>query len=400
MKSLLITLFSLMMLAGFSMHSHCQVTDAELQNWLDNYLKTGDPAVYTKILESAPGSKYDLLCQAYLLLDVDNQKGISLSRKLVRNYPDFPEAYFALGTFMINGSKEYNTAVTYLDTAIQLKPGFTMALFNRGIGQINAKEYGKAINDFDRVIELDRGNAGAHVMRAVVNYSSGEFDKITPDIEIALQMNPFIISSLYYVQVRKTIDKAVELAPENANLYYARGYANFKNGYYRLAVNDFVKALELVPGSSEFYKLSGASKIYLKDGPGAASDLKVAMGINPDDPEIYYFMGLLANDVQDQPEMGYEYLSRAIELNPWDPLNYYERAWSSYDLSDYESAITDIEKAIELDTTNGDFYTLRALTVLFGEIESGYDYCEDFRKAEELGTVYKLKKYINKYCKE
>jgi tetratricopeptide (TPR) repeat protein len=389
-----------MILAGNSFNSLCQVNDKDLQKLLDQYLKSGDPEISAKISETNPGSKYDRFCQVYNLLNIDNQKGISLSRELIRDHPDFPEAYFAMGTFLINGAKDYITAVLYMDTAIQLKPEFTMAIFNRGIGRINAKEYDEAMNDFDRIIEIDRGNAAAYVMKAVINYSSGKFEEIIPDIEIALQMDPYIISSLYYLQVRKTMDKAVELAPENANLYYARGYANFKAGYFRLAINDFVKALELVPGSSEFYKLSGACKIYLKDGPGAESDLKVAMGINPDDPEIYYYMGLLANDVQNQPEMGYEYMSQAIELNPRDPLNYYVRAWSSYGFSDYESALADIEKAIELDNRNGDFYTLRALISLYWETGSGYDYCEDFRKARELGTVYKLDKYIKKYCQE
>lgn len=400
MKSFLITIFSFFMLSGLSFYSFSQTDDTELQKLLDQYLVSGDPEISEKIVQAAPGSEYDRFCQVYNLLDIDNKEGITLSRQMVRDYPDFPEAHFALGTFLINGSKEYITAVAYLDTAIQLKPEFTLAWFNRGIGQVNAKEYEKAIHDFNRVIELDRGNASAYIMRAVANYSSGNSEKIIPDIEIALQMDPYILSSLYFLQVRKTIDKAVELAPENANLYYGRGYANFKSGYYRLAVNDFVKVIELVPGSSEFYKLSGACRIYLEDGPGASSDLKVAMGINPDDPEIYFYMGLLANDVQEQPEMGYEYLSQAIELNPRDPLNYYERAWSSYDLLDYETALNDVEKAIELDNRNGDFYTLRAMINLFGEVESENDYCEDFRKAEELGTVYKLNKYIKKYCKE
>ncbi len=367
---------------------------------IDQYLNTGDPGIAAKISDNAPDSKYDRFCQAYQLFDIDNKKGISLSHDLVRDYPDFPEAYFVLGTLMINGTRDYMTAVSYLDTAIQLKPGFTMAWFNRGIGKINAKRYREAIDDFNRVLELERNNAGAYVMKAVANYYLEEFEKIIPNIEIALQMDLYVISSFYYLQVRKTIDKAIELAPENANLYYERGYANFKSGYFRLAVNDFVNAIELVPGNSEYYKMLGASKIYLKDGPGAEADLRVAMGIDPDDPEIYYYMGLLANDVQEQPEMGYEYLTQAIELNPRDPLNYYERAWSSYDLLDYETALDDVEKVIELDNRNGDFYTLRAMTVLFGEIESEYDYCEDFRKAGELGTVYKLNKYIRKYCKK
>jgi len=388
------------MLAALSLNSFGQPDDTELQKMLDQYLENGDPEIAAKISENAPDSKYDRLCQTYQLFDIDDKTGISLSHDLVMDYQDFSEAYFVLGTLMINGTRDYMTAVSYLDTAIQLKPGFTLAWFNRGIGKINAKKYREAIDDFNRVLELERSNAGAYLMKAVSNYYLKEFEKIIPNIEIALQRDPYIISSFYFLQVRKTINKAIELAPENANLHYARGYANFESGYFRLAVNDFVNAIELVPGNSEYYKMMGASKIYLKDSPGAEADLKVAMGIDPDDPEIYYYMGLLANDVQEQPEMGYEYLSQAIELNPRDPVSYYERARSSYDLLDYETTLYDIEKAIELDNRNGDFYTLRAMMVLFGEIESEYDYCEDFRKAGELGTVYKLNKYIKKYCKE
>ena len=64
-----------------------------------------------KISLEAPDSKYYRFCLAYELLDVDNQKGLLLSRKLTKDFPDFPEAYFAMGTFMINGTKQYDSAI-------------------------------------------------------------------------------------------------------------------------------------------------------------------------------------------------------------------------------------------------------------------------------------------------
>jgi tetratricopeptide (TPR) repeat protein len=241
--------------------------------------------------------------------------------------------------------------------------------------------------------------ASAYILRAVSNFYLENFDDITSDIEISLQMDPYILADLYYFQVRKTIDKAIEIAPENVNLYYGRGYANFINGYYRLAVNDFAKALELVPGNAEFYKYSGASKTWIKDIPGAKADLNLAMGINPDDPEIYYYLGVLANDVENQPSMGYEYFSTAIELDPYDPDYLYERAWCLYKLTDYEFAMEDLKQAIELNDMKGDYYVLRGYLALYGDVNTGYEYCDDFRKAEELGTIYKLKNLIRKNCK-
>src|SRR4030042_1225762 len=146
-------------------------------------------------------------------------------------------------------------------------------------------------------------------------------------------MDPFILSDLYFIQVRKTIDKAIELAPEKANLYYGRGYANFKSGYFRLAVNDFAK-----------------------------------------------------------------HLKQAIELDSLNPLYFFQRAWASYNLYDFKMAIIDLEQAFKFNSRNGDFYTLRALTVLNGDLKTEYNYCEDFRTAEKYGTTYKVENYIHRYC--
>ena len=60
------------------------------------------------------------------------RKGIILSRKLIRDFPDFPEAYFAFGTFLINGSKQYDSALIYLDKAIELKARFNICMVQQG----------------------------------------------------------------------------------------------------------------------------------------------------------------------------------------------------------------------------------------------------------------------------
>lgn len=377
-----------------------QVDDEVVQKYLESYLTSGDPGMVEKIRQEVPDSKYDRFCVAYELLDVDNEKGIVLSRQLVLDFPVFPEANFAFGTFLINGSKEYDSAITYLNRAIELKPDFASAWFNRGIGKINVKDYEGAKSDFSKVLEKDQGKTDAHIMRAVSAYMLQDYDTMLSDIEIAIQIDPYILSDLYFIQVRNTIDKAIELAPGNVNLYYARGFANFTSGYFRLAIHDFITAIQLDPSNSEYYKMSGASKIYLGDGPGAEVDLKTAIDINPEDAGIYYYLGLHANDLLLEPEKSYEYLTRAIELDSLNAIYYYQRAWSSYNLYDYEMTITDLEKAFQLNSRNGDFYTLRALTLLDCGFKTEYNYCQDFSNAEKFGTTFKVKNYINLYCKE
>lgn len=377
-----------------------QVEDSVIQKYLDGYISTGDPALIEKIRQEAPDSKYDRFCEAYELLDIDNEEGIIQSRNLINDFPDFPEAYFAFGTFLINGSKEYDSAITYLDRAVELKPDFTSAWFNRGIGKINAKNYSGAKTDFTRILEKNSDHTGALIMRATSSFMLLDYNGMLSDIQSAVKMDPYIISEYYFAPVIKTIDKSIELDPENVNLHYARGYANFTSGYFRLAIQDFQTAIRLYPLNHEFYKFLGVSKMYLSDQEGADYDLKFALDINPYDAEIYYYLGMNANDLMGQPDTSFEYLSRAIELDSLNPLYYYQRAWASYNLYDYEKALEDIEKAFGLDSQNGDFYTLRALTLLDSGLETEYDYCEDFRNAEEFGTIYKVERYIKKFCEK
>lgn len=377
-----------------------QVNDEVIQKYLNTYIKSGDPQMVKKIREEAPDSKYYRFCQAYELLDINNDEGLLLSRQLARDYPDFAEANFALGTFMINVANHYDSAIYYLDKAIVLKPDFESALFNRGIGEINLKFFEAAKSDFSKVIKTDSTHAGAYLMRAVSEFMLKDYSSMLPDMEIALRIDQYILSDFYFLQVRKTVDKSIELAPENVNLIAARGYANYKSGYFHLAVNDFAMALKMVPGNSEYYKMMGVCMIYLNDTIRAESDLKAALDINPGDAEIYYFLGLYANDLLGQPEKSIEYLSKAIEIDAMNPLYYYQRALMSYNLYEYEATLSDIDKAIELDSQNGDYYSLRALAVLDGGLKTEYDYCKDFRTAEELGTYYEVEKYINSFCEK
>jgi tetratricopeptide (TPR) repeat protein len=389
-----------LLLSGAINTLYAQVDDETLQKCLDDYIKTGNPLMVEKIRQEAPDSKYYRFCQAYELLDVDNQKGILLSRNLVKEFPDFAEANFAMGTFMINGMNKYDSAIYYLDRAIELKPGFESALFNRGIGEINIKMFDAANSDFSKVIKADSTHAGAFLLRAASGFMLNNLSSMLTDIEIAIRIDPYILSDFYFLQVRKTIDKSVELAPENIILIAARGYANYKSGYFRLAVNDFATANKLVPGNSEYYKMMGVCRIYLNDTIRAESDLKAALDINPGDAEIYYFLGLHANDLLDQPEKSIEYLSKAIELDAVNPLYYYQRALISYNLYEYKTAVEDIDKAIVLDSLNGDYFSLRALSLLDGDLKDEYDYCKDFRTAEKLGTSYDAEKYISTFCEK
>jgi tetratricopeptide (TPR) repeat protein len=260
------------------------------------------------------------------------------------------------------------------------------------------KEFQGAREDFNQAIKLRRGYALGYILRGVANYSLGDTDAMLADLEIGLQLDFKALAKVLDI-AGDAVNKAIDMAPENVNYYFSRGYAHFTDQNYRPALADFTTAVNAVSGSSDFLKYSGATKVYLEDAAGAQTDLNHALGINPDDPEIYYYLGILMNDIEEQPSRAFEYFSLAIEQEDTNPLYFYQRSKSSYNLLDYQSARDDINMALYLDHHSGDFYALRGqIKMKMGNPAA--DFCYDFKRALEWGTTNNLKRIMKKSCQE
>ena len=394
-KTLTIYLSALLLLQ-YSIISNAQDTDPEVL--LEYYLETGDIRSMERIKEQFPGSGYHHFCDIYELLHVNNQKAKELAESLIRENPDFAPGYFVLGTIYGSGLGQYSTALIQFNKSIDLDPQFPIFWINRGIAKIELKDFQGAREDFNQAVTLKRGYALGYILRGVANYSLENTDATLADLEIGLQLDYKALSNVLEI-AGDAVDKAIEMAPENVNYYFSRGYAHFANENYRHALADFTTAVNMVSGSSEFLKYAGATKVFLEDADGAQTDLNIALGINPDDPEIHYYLGILMNDIEDQPSRAFEYFNLAIELDDTNPMYFYQRSKSSYNLLDYQLARDDINMALYLDHHSGDYYALRGqIKMKMGNPAA--DFCYDFKRAAEWGTSYNLKRIMKKSCQE
>jgi tetratricopeptide (TPR) repeat protein len=375
---------------------YAQQTDPEIL--LEHYLEKRDIESREAIKEQFPESAYHHFCDSYELLHVNNQKAKELAENLIREHPDFALGYFALGTIYGNGLGQYSTAIIQFNKSIELDPYYPRSWLNRGIAKLGLGDYKGASMDFDQAIAIRRGYALGYILRGVTDYKSGDINAMLSDLEIGLQLDFKALSRVLDL-AEEAVGLAINTSPENANYYFARGYAYFDNQHYRAALSDFTTAVEMVSGSSEFLKYSGATKIFLEDAEGARTDLNMALSINPDDPEIYYYLGILMTDVEEQPARALEYFSLAIELDETNPLYFFHRSKSSFELMEYQAARDDINMALYLDHHSGDNYALRGhIKMKMGS--QAEDYCHDFKRALEWGTSYKLKRILKKYCLE
>ncbi len=388
--SLLIGL-ALSVFTGFCMG---QDDPGQLLEW---YLETGSADYAERIREEFPGTPQERFCNAWEYLGANNQMAREQAKLLVESYPGFAPGHFLMGTILSEGFEDYAEAVAWFDRGLEIDPEFMWSYLNRGIARIGMKDYTAAKEDFEQVLKLKRGFARGFLLRGVANYGLGNQEAMLADFEIGLQLDFMALSRIPGNLANDAVDRAIEVSQENAIFYYARGYARFVKGNYRAASSDFSKCTELVPGSSDFYKYSGASRMHLDDFEEAQKDLNYALSVNPDDPETYYFLGILMNDFLKQPAMAREYLNHAIRLDGSKGIYYFERARADYKLMNYEAARDDVNLALQLEHRKGDFYALRGnVKIKLGSPPE--EACQDFKKAQEWGTAQNLKRIMKKSC--
>jgi tetratricopeptide (TPR) repeat protein len=365
---------------------------------LDRYLETGSMEHAEKIRDGYPGSVHEKTCDAWEYMGGNDEIAQELAEQLVNDHPDFARAHFVRGTVLLQGFQDYRGAINALDRSIEIDPSYMPSYLNRGIARIGIKEYESAKEDIEKVLEMKRGFAQGFLLRGVVNYELGQEEAMKADFEIGLQLDYKALAQIPGDFADKAIDKAIETAPDNAIFYYARGYARYLDGNYRSALSDFSTCIEIAPGSSDFYKYSGACRMHLNDYVGSQKELNYALSVNPDDPEIYYFLGSLNNDYLKQPAMAREYMNHAINLVDNVELYYFERSKAAYRMMNYQEARDDINKALLLDPTRGDFYAMRG-NIKMKTGRPAEDYCPDFTKAVERGTSYNLKRILKRSCR-
>jgi tetratricopeptide (TPR) repeat protein len=121
--------------------------------------------------------------------------------------------------------------------------------------------------------------------------------------------------------------KKREPEPDEAGMYDARGEDKKNESDFEGAIADYTRAIELYPKYSEAYRERGIAKTKKKepDLDGAIADL-----------------------------------DRAIKLDPNDAVAYAGRADVRGKRKEYDAAITDIQKAIDLDLVKGPYYVALA----------------------------------------
>lgn len=200
-------------------------------------------------------------------------------REFVKDHPDHPEAVqiwrtLAVVTFKQNLNDQAFDAVTHW---LLLKPNSAEALEYRGMIKARKQDYADAEKDFRQAMALSpRRQSGRFLLAKVLLLTKGDTKEIASHLDTLLRDNP---NSTEYLLVRAqcqmldgkfaegdaTLEKLLELDPDNAPAMQLRGELQFQAGNFTLAESWTQEAIDHGMFSDKVFMLLADSLARQKD---------------------------------------------------------------------------------------------------------------------------------------
>lgn len=193
--------------------------------------------------------------------------------------------------------------------------------FERGEQSMAKKEYISAQAHFTECIRLDPYFAEAYRLRGMVREQLGEKAKALTDFNVY-----------------------VDLKPNNPEVLFERAVLRFEGQQWLPARQDFLKLLTMPPGETNTVRYSqeqhngGTVRITTRH-----SDAK---------DYIYNYLGLCESNLK-RFTQALAWMDSAVKVAPENPLYWINRSQVRSRASDNKGALTDLQKALELDPENG-----------------------------------------------
>jgi tetratricopeptide (TPR) repeat protein len=205
-----------------------------------------------------------------------------------------------------------------------------------------------------------------------------------PRINILLQEADAEMKKSNFEGALDKVESALMLSSDNItalekriSIYYQMNKIKEASKYVDEAILEF-------PAESELYYLRGLINISKKKYYKAINDFNKVFEL--DQPIEYYKVYLnraVANTNLHEYELAIEDLSKSIELNSTNASAYHSRGMVYYELKDYDLAVNDFKQAINLSNDNP--VTFFNLGMSYYRLEDKESACPYFHKACSLG---------------
>jgi tetratricopeptide (TPR) repeat protein len=271
----------------------------------------------------------------------DYQKEIADLKELVRLLPDERTYYTSLSQ-AYDSAGDRDRAISILDQLIHRWPEQTFSYKVRSNFYSSAGEIDKALADANEIIRLKPDDPEGYSYRAQYHFTKSDFDAAIADLTQSIRLNP---------------DGA-------ASNYWERAGARNAKGDYVRAIEDATHAIELAPNIEHeqvrrsvlrtSYKIRAIARANVGDSESALADYNKAIELNPDHAGPYAARGQFYG-WQKQYDLAIQDFDKALQLDPSEWISRSNKALALVRLGRLEEASQEVNTGLR-SGANRDFY--------------------------------------------
>lgn len=225
-----------------------------------------------------------------------------------------------------------------------------------GLTESKLKHYVQAIAYFDSAIGINENEPDYYVNRGLAKEALNDSTAST-DYEKALHLNNNHTLARHNLTALKEKrgettyeDRLTETIQEDSTMLYPyleRALQRFEGGYYRGALEDYTKALEIEQQNEEIWLGRGLTREKLKDYEGAFSDYTKAIDVKEDFFKAWINRGNVLFKLERYNDAIEDFNVALIYQSDYAPA-IYNRALAKIKLKNRQEACVDLKRAEEL----------------------------------------------------
>lgn len=276
-----------------------------------------------------------------------NANDLDYARKLIerdlRRLNCEDEYYFYLALI----SSDMNEKKALYTKAIEVNDSFLDAFINRGLVNNELGNYDDSLADYDKAIDIDKKCALAYNNRGYTKYKQGDYDGALADYNKAIILNPKFQMALdnKALLFSKTCMKDDEDFSEK--FYLSLGICEINEGNFSDAIRNFEEVLKYNEKSELAYFYKGISYHNLGKNKEAYDSYSEAIRLNKNMIDAYFNRGQLI--IKSNPRDALDDFVKSVALDPQFLDAYYSIAVIQKDLGQYNNAIKNLDKIIDLE---------------------------------------------------
>ncbi|MGL6137689.1 MAG: tetratricopeptide repeat protein [Planktothrix sp.] len=341
----------------------------------------------SNLLPKNPISASSLYEQAELYRSKGNwEEAIALYQKTIELDPNFSWAYHQLGDIFSQQNKPTEAIVVY-GQAIALNPNFSWSYHNLGMALIQQKQWDQAILAYSKAIKLNPNFCWSYYYLGEAFCQTQNWPESVIAYFNAWKHNPDLLESVNQIgvilqaQIKKGLETVINEyglvvnQPDDFAPYIKLAEILMQKNYEFAALILYHIALQIQPNNLD---ISQKIKTLLDQKRVLDQEVKKcqdAVELNPNDPQVYYNLGVALARNQQPDEAVFAYL-KFLEFKPdlflWNYQNIVDLIARQNQLS---TAINIWDQAIEKDPESSILYlNLAVLYTAQGHLQSAIKY--------------------------